>query len=348
MQNSFLGIAAAIIGLSVLIIIHELGHFVAAKLLGVDVDEFTIGYGPKIFSKKIRQTTYGIGAVPLGGYVKIEEVKPEEISLTETDLPILGDLPWYKRFLILISGPASNIVFSIILLSLVFVSGIPVASTTIKEISKGSAAEAAGLLPRDTIIAIDGDNVKDWGGAVQTIKTNPNQSIEIRIARGKEIIEKSIILGEKDGAGFLGVTMELVIKRLPLYKALPLAAVSILNYTAQTIRLIFQYITSSIPKGIDLKFIGPVGFTSELSEGAKESMLIYFQILAQMGVGLAVANLFPIPPLDGGKLILLGAEGIRRKPFKARTILLFQAAGLFLLLSLILIVTFLDIFGRGA
>ncbi|MDI6799290.1 MAG: M50 family metallopeptidase [Actinomycetota bacterium] len=350
MQGNLSGVLLAIFGLGLLIMVHETGHFVMAKILRIEVCEFVIGYGPKVISKKIGGTIYALAAIPFGGYVKIEDLKPEDISLETTDLPIMGEQPWFKRFLILLSGSLTNFLFGIILISIIFISGIPVVSTQIEAISPGSAAEAAGLKPGDEIRELAGEKILDWGQAVEIIRANPGKTIGIGFIRSGEFHIEELRLREKEGVGFLGVTMRLTTRRLPPAQALISATGAVFDYAKTMIGFIFQYLTSTLPKGVEVKFIGPVGFTSELSRGAKENLLIYLEILAQMSVGLGVANLLPIPPLDGGKLLLLSAEGARRRPFKARTILALQAVGMVLLLSLTVLVTFSDIFnifGRG-
>ncbi len=347
MTNDLFGIMLAVLGIGLLIIVHETGHFMTAKILKVKVHEFVVGYGPKLISRKIKDTVYALAWIPFGGYVKIEDIKPEEISLEETRLPILGDLPLYKRLLILVSGSAANFIFAIVLISVIFMVGVPFVTTTIDEISKGSAAEEASLQPGDKILFLAGEKISDWPTAIEIIRANPNEVIEIEYLRDGKVSTSPVTLGERDGAGFLGVSMRLDTAKYPFATSFIMAVRTTAAYAAATLKFLYQFITSTLPDGAQVRFIGPVGFTSELSRGAKESILIYLEILAQMSVGLGIANLFIIPPLDGGKLILLGIEAAKRKPLKAKTIMMVQAAGIFLLLSMTILVTFSDLFGPG-
>ena len=167
MENVIYSIAAAVIGLGLLIVFHEFGHFLLAKLSGVGVLTFSVGFGPKIWVKKIGDTEYCLSAFPLGGYVKMvgedpdEEVSPAEIEKSFAHKSLI------KRIAIVVAGPAFNLLLAVVLLMLVFVFyGVPVMSTQVSGVEAGSPAEKAGIVKGDRIVAIDGQVGDRVGGVI--------------------------------------------------------------------------------------------------------------------------------------------------------------------------------------
>ena len=187
MESLVLFIGAAIIGLGLLIVFHEFGHFLLAKLSGVGVLTFSVGFGPKLWVKKKGETEYAFSAFPLGGYVKMvgedpdEEVRPEDVEKSFAHKSLL------KRIAIVFAGPGFNLLLALFLLMMVFTFyGVPVMSTQVSGVEKGSPAERAGIAKGDRIVAIDGKPVEEWDEFSKTIKSSEGKPSNLQIRRGSE------------------------------------------------------------------------------------------------------------------------------------------------------------------
>ncbi|MBW2085425.1 MAG: RIP metalloprotease RseP, partial [Deltaproteobacteria bacterium] len=210
-------IVSTIIVLGVLIFAHELGHFLAAKALGVRVERFSLGFPPKMIGRKIGETEYLISWIPLGGYVRMFGENPdeeEEISPEEQDRSFTHKPPW-ARFLIVFAGPAFNFIFAVIVFCLVFsIQGIPHLSPSIGEINKDMPAAEAGIKAEDKILAIDGQAVRYWEDVSTGIRAGQGREVEITLLRGDQTITVRVrpkmvmvqnIFGEESQAPQIGI-----------------------------------------------------------------------------------------------------------------------------------------------
>lgn len=338
-------IILTILGLGFLIFVHELGHFWVAKILRIRVYELVLGFGPKLFSFKLGETVYGVAAVPLGGYVRLEDIKPEDISLGEERLPVLGDQPLWKRVCVLFGGPFMNFLIPVFLITIIFMLGVPSLTTTVEEVIPGYPATEAGFKKGDKIISVEGNKVETWDKVTKIIKENPNKTLRFTVQRGDNKVTIDVKIAEKDGAGFLGVAARAGIKKFGIFSAFYQGFKVTIESIWTTLRFLFLIIVGKIPEGINAKVIGPVGLVKEISVGIQEGLIVYLGILAQMSMGLGIANLIPIPPLDGGKLAFIGYEFIAKKPLKIKTMFVLQSIGIALLVFLMVMVTFSDISG---
>lgn len=342
----FIGkVILTIFGISLLIFVHELGHFVVAKILNMKVYEFVLGYGSKLFSFKIGETVYGITKIPFGGYVKLEDIKPEEISFEEDRLPVLGKQSLWKRVLVIVGGPLMNLILPIFLLAVIFMAGIPYPTTIIEEVMLYSPAVEAGLKAGDEIVCIECSEIKDWGEATKIIRENPNKTLDFVVIRDNKKINLTATIAEKDNHGFLGIGVKLGTKKYGVLSAFYEGLKATVGIVVILFKLLVSFIQGKQMTGFTGEIIGPVGLAKETFASIQRGIIDYLGVLAQMSIGMGIANLIPVPPLDGGKLVLMGYELVVRKPLKVKTMLIIQAIGIALLLFLMISVTFSDIFG---
>jgi regulator of sigma E protease len=349
----------AIILFGLLIFFHELGHFIFAKLVGVKVLKFSLGFGPKIVGKKIGETEYLISAIPLGGYVKPlgeeigEEIKEEEKSQAFNYQPV------WKRAAIVIAGPAFNLVLSfmifVVFLSLKFPVAIPELdsiSTTVESVMEDSPAMRAGLKRNDTIVSINGSPVRDWNEMASIFSKNPEKELLLGIKRNGELIEVKIIpapvkvkneKGEEIVIGRIGISKKLgatIIESNSILDAPLKALQAVYEWCVLTLEVIIKLLSGTISAK---QIGGPILIMDAAAKAAAVGIFTYFNFIAIISVNLAIINLLPIPVLDGGHIMFLSIEAVRRKPLSEKVMIVANKVGMALLLLLITFVFYNDI-----
>ena len=346
-----MSLLSAIILLGVIIFVHELGHFLFAKLMGVRVLKFSLGFGPKLIGKKYRDTEYLISSIPLGGYVKmLGETPGEELSDAEKPFAYNYQEVW-KRFMIVFSGPLFNILFAVIIFFFVFVKGLPVLIPEIGSVMSDTPAEKAGLMKGDRIIEIDGISITQWDEMTEIIHRNPGKTINLGIRRDTNSFQLSItperksvpdIFGEGKEVGLIGIkpSGNTLIKRTGVIQAFTDSIVKTGEMCILTVVSIVKLIQRVIPMDT---MGGPILIVQMAGEQASRGMLNFFVFMAIININLGVLNLLPIPILDGGHLMFLGIEAIRKKPLSEKIISISQRIGLALLLTLMAVVLYNDV-----
>jgi regulator of sigma E protease len=335
-----------------LIILHEFSHFLAAKKSGVFVEEFGIGYPPRIFGKKIGETLYSLNLLPFGAFVKLEG----KIG----DKGFSGQ-PLSKRIIIVLAGVISFWVISSLIFIFLFKIGMPIAisdeefSSTAKvqivEVAKNSPAEIAGLKVGDVIkeFKIQGskykiEKVKELQDLTQKYK---GEKVVLTIERGKEIFEVEITprINPPRGEGPMGIVLaRMDIKKYPLLKSIFEGIKMTGGLTFAIIKQYFLAIENSfkgIPTGVEMT--GPVGIFNIMYQTSKIGRIYFFNLLATISIYLAIFNVLPIPALDGGKLLFLAIEGIRKKAVSPETEKKVTAFFFGILVILAILVTIKDI-----
>ena len=341
---------AFLIVLGILIFIHELGHFLAARHVGVRVEAFSVGFPPTLWGKKIGETEYRISLIPLGGYVKLMgESPPSDGESSEDDIPpekMFFSRPVYQRFLVVFAGPLFNIIFAIVLSWGLHFFGFPVAGTNIGSVMKGSPAEIAKLQKNDVIIGINNKSISKWSDLVRTVVKNPGKELDIRVRRGRKILELKVtptllspdgtkmqrpMIGIRSGPGS-------VIMKYGFIESFGKSITQNVTIVQMTVYSLYGMITRSIPADIG----GPIRISVMAKEQANRglSYLVWFTIL--LSVNLAILNLLPIPVLDGGHIVFLFIEFIKGKPVGIKTREILSQIGLFLLISLMVFATYKD------
>ncbi len=348
----------AVVLFGLLIFFHELGHFIVAKLVGVKVLKFSLGFGPKIIGKKIGETEYLLSAVPLGGYVKpLGEEPGEEIS-EEDRSRAFNFQPVWKRAAIVVAGPVFNLVLAFLIFTLFLGLKLPVAipdldsvTTTIDGVMEGSPAMAAGLRSGDMIVSINGSSVVDWNEMAETFAKNPAKELRVRVKRGESLINVNITpeptkvtdeKGEEITIGRIGISKKLgakVIRSNSIFEA-PLRGIeAVYDWSVLTIDVVVRLFTGTVSTK---QIGGPILIVDAAAKAAAVGAFTYFNFIAIISINLAILNLLPVPVLDGGHVVFLLIEALRGKPLSDKVMLVANRIGMTLLLLLITFVFYND------
>lgn len=353
-----------IVILGVLVFVHELGHFLVAKKFGIRVDEFALGFPPRLFSVKKGETEYSLNLIPFGGYVKIFG---EDFTAIASDDPDKARSFSSKnrgvQSVVLVAGIAANVVFAWMLLSSVFIMGAPVASeqypdvplyderVLVVEVFENSPAHKAGVLSGDTIRSIRGEaegiDAPSLEELRQFISAREGREVIVGIERKDGLAEYRIIPTSgivEDGAG-IGISMnEVGTLKLPLFKALLEGARRTIDLSLLTARGLGEFLYRIVVFDADFSSVaGPVGIAVLVSEAEALGWFYIVSFTAIISLNLAIINLIPFPALDGGRLFFVLIEAVIRKPLPQKLVYVLNAGGFILLLALLLFVTYKDI-----
>lgn len=423
---------ATIFVLGVLIFIHELGHFMLAKGLGIRVERFSLGFPPKMIGRKIGDTEYIISWIPLGGYVRMAGDNPEG-PLTGARWEFLSRPRW-QRMLVIIAGPAMNYLFAFLLVWMILVFGgiatvgpvidhvlegslakrlglepedrivtldhkpistwdeifenllrergktipvqveragqiqqlvfdlsglsrweiqalgiTPLLTTMVGDVKKGSPAQQAGIRSGDIIESIDDVPVSRWSEMVDVIQNKPYSTISVRWRRGERVYEASVktkvykVLDEQGNmkpVGFIGVTSQVLYKKI----GIPRSALESVRWTLESTKQIVLFIKGLITGEVSPRMVGgPIFIAQVAGQTARQGFLYLLSFMAMLSVNLALLNVLPIPILDGGQLLILLMESVRRRSLSLKQRLVIQQLGLVLIIFLIMFVLFNDV-----
>ena len=342
-MNALFTIIAAIIIFAVLIFVHEFGHFIAAKSLGVKVNEFAIGMGPKLLSKQKGETLYSVRAIPIGGFCAMEG----EDEATDDERSFSNKKPW-KRLVILVAGAAMNILLGFILLVGICGMSEGFAEPKIEKISEDSAAEMSGLRANDEIIRANGRRVnivEDFYWEIEN-NTNPDGTLELVVKNDGEKREITVTPKETDGKKTYGILLS--VSENSFFKTIENAYFKTAFYSRVVIDSLFNMIRGKIPLS---QVSGPVGIVHEIGTAVEaaqstglEGIIRLIGLAVLLAVNLGVFNLLPLPALDGGRILFVLIEMIRRKPIPKEKEAVVHFVGIVLLLGLSVIIAFKDIF----
>jgi regulator of sigma E protease len=323
-----------------LIFVHELGHFIFAKLTGMRVDEFAIGFGPKIIGRQYGETFYSLRLIPLGGYNKIAGMDPDE----EEDERSFGRKPLWARAVTIFAGAMMNFVLPIILYIIIFsVSGIdkPSEESIIGQVITGRPAAQAGLQTGDRITAIDGQSVQTWPELVEKIYRSPGEKLNLAVQRDSQNIQILVTpeLDPNSERGLIGVGPLIIHSEPTPTESVGYAFKQTYFTLKEMITGIGQMFIGKAPADVS----GPIGVAKMAGHFAEMGIipLLYFTAFVSLNLGLI--NLLPLPVLDGGHIVLIILEGIRRKPVSKSTLYTIQMIGFALILALIMTSTYKDI-----
>jgi len=436
---------SAVVLLGILIFVHELGHFLFAKLMGVKVLKFSLGFGPRLIGKTVGDTEYLISAVPLGGYVKMlgqSDVPEEEEEIPEAEKHRAYNFqPVWKRFLIIFSGPLFNLFFAAFVFVLIFLSGVPALYPDVGKITENSPAARAGLMTGDRVLDINGAPVKSWDEIDSSVDEDTGRPVLFKVKRAGDILEISVTPEKKTGKTLFGETEEVwdigisplmypvvgeVMKGTPAEKAGikkgdriegiggtglktwqdmtsiihenpgrelrfkikrneqgmefliipekktiktpegekvigligigpsandfirkfgPVRALSLgLTRTWDVSVLTVVSIVKLIQRVIPAETIGgPIMIFQMAGQQASQGAMNFFTFMAVISINLGVLNLLPIPVLDGGHLMFLGLEAVRRKPLSEKVIMIAQRVGFAILIALMVFALYNDV-----
>ena len=345
-----MSILIAIIMLGIIIFLHELGHFLVAKLSGIRVEKFSIGYPPKIVGKKIGETEYQIGAVLFGGYVKLAG-ETEQSKDLEDPRAFLSKPPG-TRILVLFAGPFMNFLTGFLILVFGFmiygeskpVFEVPKIGTTVP----GMPAHQCGIKPGDLILKVNGDTVKTWNELADLIHTMLDTEITLTVRRGDSVFNvicKTIARRVRTESGDTVFGMIGVIWHSKQVKPTPLKAlVDAADASVRFAGIIVTFIVDLIVGRGSLHDVGgPIMIAQMAGQSAKQGFWQLMFFMAALSINLAVLNLIPLPILDGGQIVFTTFEAISRRRVSERWRAIFQQISIFILLMLMIFVTIKDV-----
>ncbi len=321
-----------IIVLGAIIFFHEFGHFIVAKLSGIKVNEFSMGFGPQILKIKGKETDYFIRLLPLGGYVKMEG----EDAAT-SDPRAFNNKPPLTRLAVILAGPLMNFLIAAILLSAIsFSSGI---ATTQVTVIPGEPAAEAGIRDGDVIYAVDGIKVNSWEDVVDRISNRPKEQVEITVSRNNTLITYNVTAKEDPDTkrGIIGI--KTVVVKHSLSRSLQFGIQKTFWITKMILVGLAQMLTGKA--AVDV--VGPVGIFQIVEEAAKNGIFQVMYIAALISINLGLFNIFPIPALDGGRCVFIILEILRGRPIDLEKEGFIHFIGFVILMIFMIIVLFKDI-----
>jgi regulator of sigma E protease len=339
--------------LGILIFIHEFGHFLIAKLVGVKVLKFSLGFGPKLIGTKIGETEYQISAFPLGGYVKPLGDNPrEKIPKGErTRAFIHQSVP--KRMAIILAGPLANFLLAILIFVLLYsIMGIPQSPALVGKVVDGSPAQKAGIHSGDLILQVDEVKIAQWADLPPVVAKSKGRTLKLAVKRRERVIPLRVtpqaataknIFGEEVKTYQIGIVSsgEFVLKRVPVDDAVGMAFSQTWFVTKLTVVSIVKVIQRVIPAKQALG--GPILIAQMAGKQAQEGFLSLIFFTAIISINLGIINLFPIPILDGGHLLFLTLESIIGRPLSVKKLELAQQIGLIIIILLMAFIFYNDI-----
>jgi len=345
-------ILAIIFALGIIILVHELGHFLAAKWSGVRVDRFSIGFPPHILKKQSGETEYCLGIIPLGGYVKMAGMLDENM-----DEEIQGE-PWEfasksipQKIFILSAGVLMNFLLAAVIFTIItFSMGIPESSNTtvVDQVVPEYPAAEAGMNTGDRIVTVNGKPVDTWEDLTQIIHNLPNTEISITWTSDGETksasvttkVDKQLIDGEFREIGLIGIAPEVTYRNAGVFESLGSGISQMWWWGKVTVISLKMLVTGQE----SMKSIGGPIFIAKLAgDSARSGFLDLLNLVAIISINIGFLNILPVPALDGGHLVITLIEGAKGEPLSVKTRMIVQQVGMALLLTLMVFVIYNDI-----
>lgn len=333
-------VLVAILGLIFLIIVHEMGHMLTAKALGVRVPEFGVGFGPAIFRRKIGKTIYSFRIILLGGFAKMAGMNDDD------DGPdTYPQKSAWRRTLIIFAGPFANFLAAVAILAGIFMfSGVVTdVKPEVREVEPDTLAAEVGIQPGDRLVAVDGERTRDWRGFTEAVaEREPGEVISLTVSRNgseKKFSGELSSRPQDPDQPLVGVSPAVVKTTYGPLESVGLAVKQVGRITVMLGVFVGQLVTGE--QSFYDSVTGPVGIAAVGSESVSEGF--FLQLLALISLNLAIFNLLPILPLDGGHLFFIAAEKMLGRPVSQETMNKVAALGLALVLTLFLFVTYADV-----
>jgi regulator of sigma E protease len=345
-----------LIVLGILILAHEFGHFIAAKKVGVRVERFGIGFGPKIFSVKKGETEYLLRAIPLGGYVKMagdtpgENIKGQKWEYLSRSV--------FDRFKIIFAGPVLNYISAFIIFSVIFMFGSPTMTTEVGSLLKDYPAQTSGILVGDKILSVDGAKVKYWEDMTELIHKHDSGSIRLSVERDGKVSDMTImpmtrkvkdIFGKETSISLVGIGPSQKIEnvRYGFFQSIYMGFRKLVDLTYITYKALWSILTGRL--SLKESMTGPIGIFVITTQAARMGLIYILHLMGVLSASLAIFNLLPFPVLDGGHILFLLIEKIRGRPLSVKAEEAITNVGISLLVLLTVFIFYNDIikFGIG-
>lgn len=345
-----------------LVFVHELGHYWMGRLFGVGAQSFSIGFGPELAGWTDRRgTRWKIGLIPLGGYVRfvgdadaVGRTDPAADAAPACGLSF-GGRPVGQRFLIVLAGPIANFLLAIAIFAGFFgIYGMPRTANVVAVVQPASAAERAGIVPGDRIVAIDGRTVDSFEDIRRIVSLRPDQDLTVTVERGARrlalaahttTLEERDRFGQHFRVGLLGVGQTSTgLERLPLLELVPAALDYTIGLTGSMAEGLWQIVSGRRPVS---ELGGPMKMAQIAGQQASLGLFEFIQLIALFSINLGFINLLPVPMLDGGHLLFYSVEALRRRPVSDRAQEWAFRGGLAALLGLLVLTTLNDLGSFG-
>ena len=331
-------ILGAVFVFGVIVMIHELGHFLTAKACGMRVDEFAIGIGPNVIQKQKGETLYSIRLLPLGGFNKIAGMDPSE-DVGERGF---NNKPVWQRFIVIAAGATFNFLLAIVIYFCIFAfhgTTVPSHEPVIGDTVTGNPAAEAGIQQGDRILTINGQSIQEWKDITQSLQGHSNHVVSVTLDRKGEIISTTVIPRESGDRAVIGINPVMDVKQYGIGES----AVYAVTQTGSTIMEMLQGLWNIVTGHSKGDVAGPIGVAQMAGQVAQHGFISLLLFTALLSLNLGVINLLPIPVLDGGHLVLLILEGITGRKLPEKALQYIQMTGVGLLLLVFVYSTFQDI-----
>jgi regulator of sigma E protease len=340
-----MSIVVAIVGLGLLIVLHEGGHYLAARLCGMRVERFSIGFGPTLLGFKRGETTFQIAPIPLGGFVQITGLNPNE-EFDRSDPHVYPNRPRWMRLLTILAGPAANYATAFVLMLVVLLGfGMPSKTQKIIEPVAGRPAAVAGLKTGDVLVEANGQAVNADHPISEVIQGAHGAPVAIKVMRDGQPMTFTVTPEARGSAYQVGIQIGSIDARTPV--GIGTALKEAVVYPYYTSVGILGGLYDMVRGKVHADLSGPIGITKQIAKAADRGAVDFLGMLILLSVYLGLFNLLPLPALDGGRALFLGIESVTRKRVNPRIEAAVHTAGFVLLLGVLLVVSFKDIFGKG-
>lgn len=334
-----MSIIISVLVFSVVIIVHEFGHFIIAKLSGIKVNEFSIGMGPKLVSVTKGDTDYSIRAFPIGGFVAMEgEDEESEAEGSFTSVPV------QNRIAVVVAGAVMNMILGFAVLCFLTAMQPSITSRTVSSFYEGAMTQQTGLQVGDEIVAINGRKCYVANDIIYEFARTQNGTADFTVIRDgvKTELEDVTFETYTDENGYQQMVIDFTVQ--PITKTVFSVMQEAVNWTISIARMVFLSLVDLVSGRVAInQMSGPVGIVSTISEAVSYGYESVLMILAMITINLGVFNLLPFPALDGGRLVFLLLELVRGKPINQKYEILVNTAGMLMLLAFMVFVTFSDV-----
>lgn len=334
-------ILACIFVFGVLVTAHEFGHFITAKLTGMKVEEFAIGFGPQVYQRQQGETLYSLRLLPLGGYNKIAGMDPDDPEDLERGF---NSKPVLSRMLVILAGSFMNLLLPVVILfGLFLVKGVdvPVNEPVLGQVVENYPAAKSGLLQGDRILSINGAPVRTWTEVRAQIAAAGTHPVPFQIRRGKteQVITVTPGVNPETGKPFIGVVAPIERKPLGAGEAAVTSVTAVKNIVKSMYSALYHMVTGQTEAAIS----GPVGVAKMAGQVAHQGIDMLLQFMAMLSLNLAIINLLPLPALDGGHFLLLLIEAVTGRKLGKTAMINIQKIGVAMILVITLFATFKDL-----
>ena len=336
-----LTVLACIFVFGILVTVHEFGHFITAKLTGMKVEEFSIGFGPKIFQQQEGETLYSLRMLPLGGYNKIAGMDPEDPEDLERGF---NSKPVTSRMLVILAGSLMNFILPVLIFFGIFLAygmEVPQNTPVLGQIVEGYPAAQSGLKEGDRVLSINGQPVSQWPDIRTRLADAGTKPVPFEIQRDKEKLTVTVtpVLNPETGKPFIGVVSSLKKVQLTPWQA----AVSSVTATKNIIKNMYASLYHMVTGKTKAELSGPVGVAKMAGQVAHKGFDMLLQFTAMLSLNLAIINLLPLPALDGGHFLILLIEAITGHKLGKTAMQNIQKVGVAMILAITIFATFKDL-----